>query len=212
MVDINTILAGIFGLIGAVIGAGATLMAQWVYYKLQQKVDVTFHVKITHSHCGKERKTWGFRNYDRGCSFHVPLWLEVSNTASISKIVRNTSLYLAKDNMIIAEMGQLQGVNLDSLTKEKFLYGDEGTYSFSIPANSIVRKELEFFVLESKMSDDMKCFDSIWLSYFDESDIVHWFCLADVEGNWKKGELPQPGSWITLKEARSKPEVDYGRF
>ena len=209
--EINTLISGIFALAGAVIGATATIFSGWVNKKMQSAGDVFLYAKIVHSRVDICNRTWGFWMTDKGLSFHVPLWIDICNTTSISKIIRNVSLHLMRENSIVGDFTQIQGNSNNPKDASAIMLGDNGAYTFVVPANSVLRVELEFSLLECNLNKE-KTFDSIYLSYYDEKNNIHVFQLANLNVNWTEGTIQRIEEWITLEERKRKGSVAYARL
>ncbi len=205
--DPNAVLSGLIGLLGSMIGAAASLLAVFISNNLQKHGKISLHAKIVGSKVEKEHRTWGYRQTDQGLSFHIPLWLDICNTSNVSRIVRNVNLCIVKKRTIVQEFTQFQGNGIDSREPNTVIIGNEGAYSFVIPANSVLRVEVEFGIKKNELQPADREFDSVYLTYFDEKDCLNLFFLVDVpKPQWVTGELPRPKRWKTLKK------IKFGRF
>lgn len=191
----NLISAGA-GLVGAVIGAGATLLSTWLTKKLQTSGRVSLFAKIVHIPTSSHQ-TWGYYTSEReqGLYMAVPLWLDVCNTSGISRILRNVSLSAYSDKKEIASFKQIQR---SGDGEEAILFGDQESYTLVIPANSAKRFEMLFVLHEAELLSGEKDFDELILTYFDEKNQIHAFHFATIERCWVKGSLPKPKEWIAL--------------
>ena len=149
--DPNAVLSGLIGLLGSMIGAAASLLAVFISNNLQKHGKISLHAKIVGSKVEKEHRTWGYRQTDQGLSFHIPLWLDICNTSNVSRIVRNVNLCIVKKRTIVQEFTQFQGNGIDSREPNTVIIGNEGAYSFVIPANSVLRVEVEFGIKKNEL-------------------------------------------------------------
>lgn len=205
--DPNAVLSGLIGLFGSVIGAAASLLAVFMSNNLQKHGKISLHARIVGSRVDKQHRTWGYRQTNQGLSFHIPLWLDICNTSNISRIVRNVNLCIVKNRTIVHEFTQFQGNGIEPQEPNTVIIGNEGAYSFVIPANSVLRAEVEFGIIKNELQPADREFDSVYLTYFDESDCLNIFFLEDIpKPQWVIGELPRPKRWKTLKK------IKFGRF
>ena len=205
--QINTMISAGSGLLGAVIGAGATLLSVWLTKRVQSSGKVTLYVKNVYSK-GVNTRSCGYypSGVTSGLSMIVPVWLDVINTSGISRVVRNVSLHAYYQEKEIAEFVQLQGVSKkitrsnqeQPIKEEQISFGDHESYTLVIPANSSQRFYLEFLLDEQELPKGKRIFDELILTYFDEKNKIHAFHFMDIDQCWIKGQLDVPRQWITL--------------
>ena len=123
-------------LLSAVIGAILGLLSGIIILFLQRYLDRKGHLK-TYAKIVYERThsqfTWGFHTGDSGITLHIPIWLEFLNTTNTTQIMRDVNLLLYKDGNLVSEMVQ---INRSGSSSNQFVYGDNGSYSFTVPAKS----------------------------------------------------------------------------
>lgn len=149
-------------LLGAIIGALATLAATWLNKKVQSSGKVLLYAKIVHSK-GEINKPWGYyKSRDKpGLIMQVPIWLDVCNTCGISRIIRNINLYAYSSKDEVAVFTQIQR----SGNGEKAIpFGDDESYTLVIPENSARRFNLYFMLHEQELPPDRKIFDELILA------------------------------------------------
>lgn len=199
----SAIVSGIIGLLGAVIGALATLVATWLTKKLQTSGKVSLFAKMVYSKSSADKACGYYRSQmGPGLYLRIPLWLDIVNTSGISRIVRNVNLYAYSDKKQLAAFTQIQRIG-DG--ESAILLGNNEAYTFVIPPNNACRFDVEFMLAERDLSADEKEFDEIILSYFDEKNRIHAFHLMNVDFCWVGKKIPMEKQWITLDE-----ECHYG--
>lgn len=183
-------------LLGAIIGAHATLASTWLSKKVQFSGKLSFYAKIVYSK-GTINRSWGYyRSQNKsGLFMQVPIWLDVSNTCGVSRILRNVNLYAYAGKDEIAPFTQIQRVDEG---EETILLGDNESYTLVIPANCARRFDLSFMLHEQDLPADKKVFDTLILTYFDEKNNIHAFYFAKPNNCWVEGTLRTEKQWITL--------------
>lgn len=196
----NLIFAGA-GLVGAVIGAGATLLSTWLTKKLQTSGKVTLHIALVGSEA-RNGLTFGFyeEEFAEGLVMRVPIWLDVCNTSGISRIVRNASLFAYCNKELVAEFAQIQAVDMGE--KRKAL-GDQESYTVVVPENSARRFNMEFILRKQDIPKENKQFDELIFTCFDEKNRINAFHFMNVQNCWIEGPIHTEDEWstkwITLK-------------
>ena len=183
-------------LLGAIIGALATLAATWLNKKVQSSGKVSLYAKIVHTK-GKINKAWGYYKSagNSGLFIQVPIWLDVCNTCGVSRIIRNVNLYAYAGMDEVAAFTQIQRVG-DG--EEAILLGDNESYTLVVPANCARRFDLSFVLDEKEMPPEKKEFDELILAYFDEKNNIQAFHFVKPNLFWVEGALKIEKQWITL--------------
>lgn len=183
-------------LLGAVIGAFATLAATWLNRKMQSSGKVSLYAKIVYSK-GKVNKPWGYYESQKDSELYmlVPVWLDVSNTCGIPRIIRNVNLYAYAGKEEIAPFTQIQRIG-DG--EDAVLLGDNESYTLVIPANSARRFDLQFMLRKKELPPDKKEFEELILTYYDEKNNIRAFYFTAPGRCWVKGELEIEKRWIVL--------------
>lgn len=121
-------------LLGAIIGALASLATIWLNKKIQSHGKILLYAKIVNSK-DPIGKPWGFYKIKNKSELYmqVPIWLDVCNTCGISRIIRNVNLYAYANKNEVAVFTQIQRIG-DG--KEAILLGNNEAYTFVIPSNS----------------------------------------------------------------------------
>lgn len=182
------------GLLGGVIGAGATLFSVWLSYYLQRRGKINLYIKHVYSTVNKE--PWGFYQSGTEDIIQVPLWIEFINTAGVSKVIRNLNIIACSSGEKLTEFTQIQSHS--SSTQSERLFGNNGSYSFVIPPNSIIREQVMFMLKRSDLAPENPNFDKLFLSYFDEFEKEHLYFLANIDSCWESHPFPRPKEWIKL--------------
>lgn len=190
----SAVISGGIGLLGAVIGALATLAAAWLAKRLQVAGKVALFARIVYSK-GTVSPAFGcYQSSIPGELFiRVPLWIDIINTCGIPRIVRDLNLHAYVDKKEVAVFTQIQHIGDNIL-------GSNGAYTFVIPANSACRYDVEFVLKNVEIPNAEKNFDEIVLSYFDEKNCIHAFHFLKINFLWNLGELGHERGWIAVKK------------
>ncbi len=183
-------------LLGAIIGALATLASTWLNNKVLTSGKVSLHVKNVYSK-GDINNPWGYyRSHSKsGLFMQVPIWLDVCNTCGVSRILRNVNLYAYAGKDEIGSFTQIQRVG-DG--EQVTLLGDNESYTLVIPANCARRFDMNFVLHEQDLPIEKKVFDALILTYFDEKNKIHAFYFAKPNNCWVEGAFSIEKQWITL--------------
>lgn len=183
-------------LLGAIIGALATLATTWLNKKVQSSGKVSLYAKIVNSK-GNINKPWGYYKSENksGLFMQVPVWLDVCNTCGVSRIIRNVNLYAYAGKDEVSAFTQIQRIGTG---EEAIPLGDNESYTLVIPSNSARRFDLSFILHEEELPPDKKAFDELILTYFDEKNNVQAFHFVKPNHCWVEGALRIEKQWITL--------------
>lgn len=183
-------------LLGAVIGAGATIVATILNEKLQEKGKVTLYMRHVASGTGKK---WGYYQGETGMYLTVPVWLDVINESGIPRIIRDINMYAYKEGKEIKEFTQIQRIG-DG--KDAFKLGENEAYTLVIPEKSAKRYKLEFMLKKMDIDTEKQEFDQLVVIYFDEKNHKYAYDFEKISVCWKCGELKTTKGWIQLKNVR----------
>ncbi|WP_304770237.1 hypothetical protein, partial [Ileibacterium valens] len=125
-------------LLGGVIGAGATIFSVWLSHYLQKRGKIKLYIK--HVYSPVNEKPWGFYQEGTDSVIQVPLWVDLINTAGVSKVVRNLNIIAYFSGERLTEFTQIQYQS--SLNQSTRSFGNDGSYSFVIPPNSVMRERV----------------------------------------------------------------------
>lgn len=181
-------------LIGAAIGFVSSIGILFAERILDRTGKTHIYVKIVNDR-GTGKYTWGFKEFDSGISFHVPLWMELENTSNTTRVLRDVNLVLFQGKTRITEMVQFQSNTLKD--KEPIVFGNDGSYSFVLEPRSIHKYEYHFGLKMTAVQG--KHFDQVKLRYYDELDREHLFLLGEVDGDWQEKQFPRSGKWQKMK-------------
>ena len=192
------IIAALSVLIGAVIGACASLLSSFVSRKVTELGRVDVFCRIVHSKTG--RKSFGVYNSSI-TNKHVliiPMWMEMANTAMSAKYIRDFNVVAYNNNEMVAEFVQIQGINIGEENELEF--GNHQSYSFMVDGKTIQRFELEFMLHESSLQDENKAFNVLKVRYYDErgnrTENTIYSNSSPIE--WKIGDIPYKKEWILV--------------
>ncbi len=139
--------------------------------------------------------------------FVVPMILELMNTSNATRVMRDVSLLIYKDNRCIARMLQIsiaravEETNGEVSERNENEYGGEKhSYSFVLPPRSIQRQLCNFMYERSKKPDSPEDFDEIRLRYYDEADNAHIYKVRKIEDGWKCSNFSGDEEWSLLKK------------
>ena len=181
-------------LLGAIIGALATLATTWLNKKVLSSGKVSLYAKLVYSQ--KDFRSWGYyrSGINSGLFMQVPIWLDVCNTCGVSRIIRNVNLYAYDGKDEVAAFTQIQRIGDENAT----LLGDNESYTLVIPANSARRFNLHFILHEQELPPDKKSFDELILTYFDEKNNIRAFHFVKPNSCWVEGPLKIEKKWVCL--------------
>lgn len=184
------------GLLGAIIGVIGTLVATLFTYWLQKHGKINMHVRLVHSK-GNVNRPWGFYLSERRTQLYmsVPIWLDVSNTSGVSRIIRDFNLEAYYQGEFVAEFTQIQCISKDG---EKIPLGQDEAYTLVVEGNSARRYNMQFLLHQCDISKNNKSIDELRFRYFDEHDKVQEFFFTKLDKCWVQGPLPTKKEWISL--------------
>lgn len=184
------------GLMGAVIGVVGTLGATWMAFWLQKCGKISMHVRLVHSK-GNVNLPWGFYLSERRTQLYmsVPIWLDVSNTSGVSRIIRDFNLEAYCQGEFVAEFTQLQCVCEGDT---KIPLGQNEAYTLVIEGNNAKRYNMQFLLYQRDITKENKAIDELRFRYFDENDKVQEFFFTKLDKCWIQGPLPTNKEWVAL--------------
>ena len=194
----------IYVIVGAALGFLASILTIIVQRALDRSGKLNIFYRLTNSrgfHGG-----WGF---EKDCSgkvdFSVPVVYEIQNLSNTTRVVRDVSVLLYKDNNFVEKMIQLDHLEIthkkgkEITGKDDFYFGtDKGSYSFVIPPRSIARQECEYLSIIDKDKVLNGYFNNIRIRYYDEKNREKIYRIRDIEfQELKTYEIDK--DWIILK-------------
>lgn len=190
-------MSALIGLLGVVVGSVMSVLSQFVPYWLNKKGKVMIFMRFVYSEANG--KPWGIQmdSMNNKLSFRIPLWIEITNTKGIPKIIRNVSLYAYYKGKLVAEFTQIQRVN-SNITGDA-IKGNNEKYTFVISAYHSERYRLLYSASQEKLEN--KAIDEIRVSYYDDKNKLHENHLVNVPQpfEWKVKDLINPDGWIEIK-------------
>lgn len=187
-------------MLGAIIGAAATLLATWLEKRIQQQGKVRVYVKFVGSKLADHRRIGFYKSEtSSGLGMRIPVWVEVCNTCGVSRILRDVNFYAYQDKQEVFSFKQIQRIG-DG--ENKIVLGNNETYTLVIPPNSACRFNMEFHKKEADLSE--KQFNKLYLAYYDEKNVLHTFYIMDIEQCWSEGEIQKDNRWQELKKGKLK--------
>ena len=202
-------------LIGAAIGLISSLATTIIQKHLDQKGKMNIFYKFIHSK-GSNNHSWGFTNTNDGrIYFSVPVVFEFQNTSNTTRVIRDVSILLFRENKFIARMLQIEyGMTTSRengvVTKEtKFYYGSEnGSYSFVLAPRSIQKQECHYTLTIPVSKIEEMAFTQIVIRYHDENNKAHYFHAKDIFVSWEPKYFDADREWILLNDKRKYSEND----
>ena len=203
--------------IGAAIGLVASLATTVIQNHLDQKGKLNIFYKFI-TPKGAKQPGWGFRNRGDGhIYFSVPVVFELQNTSNTTRVIRDVSLLLYRNNQLIGKMAQIEywestmRVNGEITKKSEFYYGgDNSSYSFVLSPRSIQKQKCHYSYKICPSEKVDKTFDRVLIRYHDERNKAHYFIVKDICGNWEEQTFAPDTEWFLLnckKETARKYEV-----
>lgn len=200
------IISALSAIIGAIVGAGASLLSTWVSKKVNESGFVEVFCRIV---CSKStQRNFGIyrsSNTD-GCIFDIPMWIEIANTALTPKYIRDFNIVAYNNKNKLAEFTQIQGTNLGEPNEQEF--GDHQSYSFLIDGKSIIRFNAEFMLKESEIEGPYKEFNILKARYFNEKGkrIEKPIFFSEHPIEWKTGSLEYKKEWVQVSKRKKDNE------
>ena len=175
--------------VGAVIGLASSLITTIINSLLKNKGSIKIYTKIIAPKLSGER-SWGVLNTGNEMRFIVPLKIQIQNTTEVSQVVRNLNILLFNNGKEICSMKQINNT-------DRFIFANEGSYSFVIEPKSLKEYECFFMIKRNNLSgtDD---FDELKLSYFDTKNRHNVFKLKDIDNAWENNNKNFDSDWILM--------------
>ncbi|UUV99152.1 hypothetical protein [Vagococcus luciliae] len=124
----------------------------------------------------------------------IPLWIELHNTKGKKEIIRNLNLVLYQGDKKIKSM--VQSSHYKNSEGIIVAFGNEGTYTFILEPESIVRYNLQF----NLRKDTELEFDTIRISYYDTKDKYCEYLFLDVPDGWRTKNTKIDDEWIKINK------------
>ena len=143
-------------LCSALVGIVTAMFTIWITKKHKHKGKILIDAKIP-NRPDISKRTWGFQE-NRGIQiFLVPLWLTISNSSGVSRVLRRVDLNAYSNGEKIAIFSQINGGETKrNGTVERQEFGNSGSYTFVAPANGSYFCKLFFGLNENKIQNDEK--------------------------------------------------------
>ena len=183
--------SAVIGFIGVLIGAFATIIGQFIPYWIKKQGKAIICLKFV----GDIRKgrPWGIYNTDQGLSFHVPLWIEITNAKGVPLIIRNVSLSAFDNGSLVEDFTQIQAVN-------GIKQGNDEKYTFVIQGYDSQKYNLLYALRQNEINGHD--IDELRIEYADVNNKVHRFHLMNIPDDftWEPKEYDRPKEWIILEK------------
>lgn len=198
-------------LVGAVIGWLLSLATIVVQRHMDQKgkLYIFYKFKVQKDTGGRG---WGFeKNRDGHLCLTIPVAFELQNTSNMTRVVRDVSLLLYRDNQLIGKMTQINYMQTTTrtngtITKEaEHHYGTEkGSYSFVLEPRSIQRQDCHYTYKIAPSEKADKSFNRLVVRYYDEKNKAHLFPAKDISNSWDIKLFEPDEEWILLSPMRTR--------
>ena len=197
-------------LIGALIGFAFSMITTIILRVIDKagKLNIFFRFSVPQ---GGNYEKWGFEhiddkkhfeNQDKGLAFIVPIFYEFQNTSNTTRVIRDVSLLLCKDNRFIVNMTQITKTVTEKKSggsciekKENVFGGENGSYSFVLPPRSIQKYECQYIHTFEPARPNEYIFNKLVLRYFDENNKQHFFELKDLSNLWDNHNYRVDREW-----------------
>lgn len=175
------------------IGGFITLIAAILLYILQQIIlrfikrsgKVSIYYKHVYDLIDGSPASFKKSNH----SLTIPLWLEIHNNKEVNQVVRNVNLALYNSDKMIDKAVQANVVKQGN--QEKYL-GNNGSYSFNLPPESIHQFEVYHIFKKSEINEE---FDSIYLTYYTSKNKMISSKILDLPDGWQTESLNLNNDW-----------------
>ncbi|MBO6417450.1 hypothetical protein [Enterococcus gallinarum] len=182
--------------IGALISLLTTIFLQMTQFLISRyqvnKGKVNLYTKSVYSKLNS--KPWGIYRLSSGESLIIPLWIELHNTKGKKEVIRNINLILYQGDKKIKSM--VQSSHYKNSEGIIVAFGNEGTYTFILEPESIVRYNLQF----NLRKDTELEFDTIRISYYDTKDKYCEYLFLDVPDGWRTKNTKIDDEWIKINK------------
>lgn len=192
-------------IIGAFIGIGSSIAMMFIQNVNEKFGKMCIYLKFN---CLKNsgKKGWGiYNNSEGGLSLCIPTIFEIQNTSKRTRIMRDVTLVLMKENKVVAKMIQINYIqatskkNSEITHEEEHYYGDaNGSYSFAIEPASIKREKCLYLYKISYKDTEARAFDSIALQYYDERNVLKTYRVREYTG-WQIKDNDVDKDWNYVK-------------
>jgi len=178
-------------LIGALIGFLASLLTTIVTKKMDSLGELKLYTKIVHV---KNNRNWGFIQHDpNNITLYIPLWIQIQNTSSTPKIVRDFNLHAYNNKHSVGKATQINSSGKDD---NRITYGNNGAYTFVIEPLSIKHYECLFTINNTDIKDN---FDELRVSFFDTKDEEQTYLFKEITNCWNTIPREIDLSWNLVK-------------
>lgn len=158
---------------GAVLGLLSSVMIIIVERIMQKWGKLRIYYRF--SNCPEPKCGWGFEEKNaQTVEFWAPIRFEIYNSSNVTKILRDMSIVLYKNESFVQKMIQIEYriVSHKSghavIDKETIFYGGEkGAYSFMITPQTIMPLECEYCIRLKRQEVEMGLFNNMRISYYD---------------------------------------------
>lgn len=202
-IDINIYIAALLSML-------STLFVQFIIEKAKELGKVDLYVKLVHT----KSKTfdYGFGFYEDEIAFtdneneifiYIPIYLDAVNNCKKPKVIRDINLRAYRYEIKIGDFMQVNKLeDIENNNETVCKLGDDESYTFTVSPSNASRKNLEFVLIKSQIVGNLKDFNRITLTYYDEKNKFHEYDFLTVEECWSLGEIKKTEKeekWIDLK-------------
>lgn len=197
------LIAAFATIIGAIIGAGASLCGAWMSRKAAEAGRIDVFCRIVFSKLDKNGFGFHGAGQASGLVFRIPMWLELANTAMVAKYIRDFNVVAYNGWKKVADFTQLQGTNIGKDNMDEL--GNHQFYSFVVDGKTIQRYNVEFALKEAELQDANKDFNILKVRYYDDSGkkIERVFFKRTGPFEWKIGTIDYKKEWINVSRRNS---------
>lgn len=179
---------------GALIGFLVSIFTTVATKKIDSLGELKIYTKIVHR---RNHRNWGFiEKAENDITLYVPLWIQIQNTSSIPKIVRDFNLYAYNENVYMDKAIQ---IHHSGDPKEREAYGDNGSYSFLIEPLSIASYGCLFAI---RRKDLNASFDELRIHYYDTKDEEKTFKFKEISNCWDTKPREIDKNWIKISSSK----------
>ncbi|MBF0753456.1 hypothetical protein E4T89_04155 [Jeotgalicoccus nanhaiensis] len=161
-------------------------LQQIIHRLLKRRGEISLYYKHVHDLINEEPASFK-ENYN---ILTMPLWIEIHNNKEVNQVVRNVNLSLYKSGVLIDKATQ---VNRVEKGEDKIYLGNNGSYSFNLPAESI--HQFEVYYLFNKTKENQE-FDSVYLTYYTFKSKIVSTKILDISQGWQTKSLSLNKDWI----------------
>lgn len=181
--------------IGAIISMASSIILLFVNKIIDSSGDVIIYRKVVYL-INSNFKTLGIYNEGGEIVLIVPMWIEIQNTKKVNSIIRDFSVKLYNKGKFVEKMKQINSYTFtENNKKTEVYYGENGRYSFIVPAESIKGYNLLYKLKKDKLEST---FDELKITYYDSKNKLVKIEFKKFKNSWEPIKFDVDDDWIKI--------------